>query len=172
MAGKKHMSLFVIVFVRFCVLTVKNHSYQMSQKDLSSEVPSIPIPGLQAIEDTSNSISVAIDDSALPIDRTDISAEDPDKIKSSKKQYVYPSAECPICHKTLSNKYTLKSHLLRHENDGHPLKFRGRVPGSVDEDDIPRFTNPKECIEYIDKIKNELESMKLTLQNYCNENPL
>lgn len=37
------------------------------------------------------------------------------KGKKEKKQQQLEPVECPVCHKQLKNKYTLKTHMKRHE---------------------------------------------------------
>lgn len=119
----------------------------------NNEVSGIPI-GLGLDESSMQPVNVQLDDS--------LGKDDLDKQKPAKKKYVYPQAECPICHHMFQNKYTLKSHMQRHTEDGKPVKSRGRVV--ITHEDELRFNNTKECLEYVQRLINDLNQCQKYLQ--------
>ena len=98
--------------------------------------------------------NVTIDDSVL---RNTVADLNPMK----KKKYDYPEEICPICNNKYRNKYTLKQHMKRHDENAGPLKSRARLPRA---DVQLQFKSIEECMEYVDKLYDDLQQCKKYLQ--------
>ena len=93
-----------------------------------------------------------------PLENHDVDAILPDG--KNKKKYVYPKAICHICGRELNNKYVLKQHLQRHEENRPYSHLPQR-----DENGNLQFTDVRECMLYISKIAEEMEIVKSYLQS-------
>ena len=76
------------------------------------------------------------------------------------KKYKYPPAECPICHKMFNNKYTLKTHKQRHEDDSRPIKSHPRIQN----DYIP-FPTTQKALEVVNNLLEEIDTIRKTFQS-------
>ena len=126
----------------------------MSKKEDNIDPEQVSIPFL----DNPTIITEATINVLNPLDNHDVEAILPEA--KPKKKYVYPKAICHICGRELNNKYVLKQHLQRHEDN----KPYNRIP-QRDENGNLQFSDVHECMLYISKIAEDMEVVKSYLQS-------